>query len=108
ALDPDARPASAAAVGAADRLERVDPVGARVLAEAEEDHARTVRHAGIIAHGGRSLGRGIGVRSISADSSGESLDGSATPLRRSFLGESGDGGLAAGAPGNRRGGMSMT
>src|SRR5205085_8959637 len=53
ALDPDARPAAAAAVRAADRLERIDAVGARVLAEAEEDHARTVRHAEIIAYGRR-------------------------------------------------------
>src|SRR5205085_1160187 len=84
-----------------------DPVGARVLAEAEKDHARTVRHGGIISHEGRSLGRGIGVRSISADSVRESLDAVGQPLRRSFLGEHGDG-SQAGAPGNRRGGMSMT
>src|SRR5438477_12237174 len=55
---------------------------------------------------GASLGRGIVVRSTSADASGESLDGSATPLRCSFLGEYGDGGLAGRRAGNRRGGMS--
>src|SRR2546423_11715029 len=40
---------------------------------------------------GASLGRGMGVGGISADAPGEPLDGSATPLRRSFLGEHGDG-----------------
>ena len=43
-FDPDAGAATAAAVVADDRLERVDPVGARPLAEAEEDHARTAIH----------------------------------------------------------------
>ena len=43
ALDPDERPLAAAAAVAGDRLERVDPVGAGVLAEAEEDHARSRR-----------------------------------------------------------------
>src|SRR5204862_182638 len=38
-LDPHERAAAVAAILARDRLERVDPVGARVLAEAEEDHA---------------------------------------------------------------------
>ena len=50
AVDPDARPPAAASLVARDRLERVDPVGARPLAEAEEDHPRrAVRHARIIA-----------------------------------------------------------
>ena len=60
ALDPDARPAAAAAVGGVDRLERVDLVGARVLAEAEEDHpGRAVRHL-VIMHpsvGSRAMPR---------------------------------------------------
>src|SRR5437763_1334591 len=47
-LDPDAGAAPAAPVVAHDRLERVDPVGARVLAEAEKDHAGCVRHVRII------------------------------------------------------------
>jgi Flp pilus assembly pilin Flp len=64
---------------------------------------------GLSPTGGRSLGRGIGVRSISADASvRETLDGSVTPLQRSFLGEPATGGSQAGAPGNRRGGTSMT
>ena len=49
ALDPDAGAATAAPVLPHDRLERVDPVGARVLAEAEEDHAVRVCHGRIIA-----------------------------------------------------------
>ena len=49
ALDPDPRPAAVAALVAAERLERVDLVGARVLAEAEEDHRGAVGHRSIIA-----------------------------------------------------------
>ena len=49
-VHPDERSLASAPVLAADRLERVDLVRARILAEAEEDHAgRAVRHAGIIA-----------------------------------------------------------
>src|SRR5205085_2929526 len=85
ALDPDARPAAAASVVAPDRLERVDPVGARILAEPQEDHALSVRHRRIIAYRRQSLVRGIGVRSTYADASlRESLDGSVTPLRHSL------------------------
>src|SRR5262249_337727 len=52
-LDPDAGAASGAPLVARDRLERVDPVGPRPLAEAEEDHpVPAVRHAPIIARGG--------------------------------------------------------
>ena len=47
ALDPDESALAAAAVVAGDRLERVDPVRARVLAEAEEDHARAVHAVSI-------------------------------------------------------------
>ena len=50
AVHPDLRAASSSPVLAPDRLERVDLVGARVLAEPEEDHAgRGVGHALIIA-----------------------------------------------------------
>src|SRR5205085_3046779 len=49
ALDPDERAPPVPATLVADRLERVDLVGARVLAEAEKDHAVAVCHAGIIA-----------------------------------------------------------
>src|SRR4051794_25336151 len=38
ALDPDARPPAVTAVTLAEWLERIDLVGPRVLAEAEEDH----------------------------------------------------------------------
>src|SRR5581483_9898664 len=48
-VDPDARPAAAASLALADRLERVDPVCARVLPEPEEDHWLAVGHAPIIA-----------------------------------------------------------
>jgi DNA-binding CsgD family transcriptional regulator len=44
ALDPDACPPSVAALAFTERLERVDAVGARVLAEAEEDHPVPIRH----------------------------------------------------------------
>jgi hypothetical protein len=47
-LDPDARAATAAPIVAAERLERVDLVGARVLSEAKEDHA-LLDHGAIIA-----------------------------------------------------------
>src|SRR5207248_6547459 len=48
-LDPDERAAAVPAAVVADRLDRVDLVGAGVLAEAEEDHPVAVRHVGIIA-----------------------------------------------------------
>src|SRR5262249_41657403 len=49
-LDPHARPRAAAAQPRPERSERVDLVGADVLAEAEEDHAgRAVGHAAIMA-----------------------------------------------------------
>ena len=44
AFDPDARPVAPAPLLADDRLDRVDLVRARVLAEAEEDHPASVRH----------------------------------------------------------------
>ncbi len=48
-LDPDARAGAMAALPARKRLERVDLVAARVLAEAEEDHAgRAVAHAAML------------------------------------------------------------
>src|SRR5207244_1754712 len=50
AVDPDPRPAAVASLPLAQRLERIDAVGAGVLAEAEEDHPRcSVRHERIIA-----------------------------------------------------------
>ena len=52
ALDPDARPVASATLLADDRLDGVDLVRPRVLAEAEEDHPAAVRHDGIIAGGG--------------------------------------------------------
>ncbi len=39
AVDPDKRALPAAAVVARDRLQRIDPVGSRVFAEAEENHS---------------------------------------------------------------------
>ena len=48
-LDPDERPTPVPALLADDRLERVDPVGAHVLAEAEKDHPRGVAHRRSIA-----------------------------------------------------------
>ena len=60
--------AAPAAVVAADRLERVDLVGARVLAEAEEDHAgRSFRHAGIIASWQATLRRAGGGSTYDSD-----------------------------------------
>src|SRR3954467_2638508 len=44
-LDPDARAPTVPALAVAERLERVDLVRARVLAEPEEPHPRRVRHA---------------------------------------------------------------
>src|SRR5262249_14802960 len=48
AFDPDASAPTAAPLVTRDRVERVDLVGPRPLAEAEEDHPRAVRHARII------------------------------------------------------------
>src|SRR5919198_4608744 len=48
ALDPDARAGARAPVLVPQRLDREDAVGAGVLAEAEKDHVRSVRHGLII------------------------------------------------------------
>ena len=66
ALDPDERPLAAAAAVAGDRLERVDPVGARVLAEAEEDHPPV--HAAIISASARAPASASATRSWSCGS----------------------------------------
>jgi hypothetical protein len=49
AFDPDTGAAAVTALALSERLEGVDLVGARVLAEAEEDHPSRSRHARIIA-----------------------------------------------------------
>src|SRR5262249_50303872 len=50
ALDPDARSVPSPTLLADDRLDGVDLVGPRVLAEPEEDHPPSVRHGGIISY----------------------------------------------------------
>ena len=59
ALDPDARSPASPTLVAAKRLERVDLVGARVLAEAEEDHRAAVGHRADyrLQHGARTSRR---------------------------------------------------
>src|SRR5207302_6975277 len=80
ALHPDARPAPSPALVADDRVERVDPVGAGVLAEAEEDHARSVGHERIITE--PRAGRRTAVASpTSPKGSPETPEGSLSSVR---------------------------